>query len=136
MIYYGDILDMMNYDNSTIFNVALERVRSELGREVTPKDLAYYIGGEPSQWGRILKGATIRSDYAHRIKLIYLYGIKEAVDGLAGKGNCPVHNWTCNNCKRKICYLGCYDEVPYYKQLKKEREDRALNYKRALGIVY
>jgi hypothetical protein len=134
MIYYSDILDMMNSDSSAMLNVALERVRSELGREVTPKDLAYYIGGEPSQWGRILKGAAIRSDYAHRIKLIYLYGIKEAVDGLAWKWNCPVRR--CNHCKRKICYLKCYDEVPYYKQLKKEREDRALNYKRALGVVY
>jgi hypothetical protein len=124
----------MNCDSSTMLNAALERCRSELGCEVTPKDLAYYIGGEPSQWGRILKGATIRSDYAHRIKLIYLYGIKEAVDGLGRKGNCPVR--TCNHCKRIICYRKCYDEVPYYKQLKKEREDRALNYKRALGVVY
>jgi hypothetical protein len=126
---------MMNNDSSTVLKAALERCRSDLGREVTPKDLAYYIGGEPSQWGRILKGATIRSDYAHRVKLIDLYGIKEAVDGLAGKGTCPVHNWTCKNCKRKICYLKCYDEVPYYKQLKKERENRALNYKRALGVL-
>jgi hypothetical protein len=106
MIYHDDILDMMNYDNSTMLNVTLERVRSELGREVTPKDLAYYIGGEPSQWGRILKGATIRSDYLYRLKLLKKHGTKYAAYAInRGADSCPCkHPLSCNKCRRKICY--------------------------------
>jgi hypothetical protein len=105
MIYCGVIIDMMDNDSSTMLNMALERVRSELGREVTPKDLAYYIGGEPSQWGRILKGATIRSDYLYRLKLLKNHGTKYAAAMLGDSETCPnKYPFSCENCRRKICY--------------------------------
>jgi hypothetical protein len=97
---------MMNNDNSAILNAALERCRSDLGREVMPKDLAYYIGGEPSQWGRILKGAVIRSDYLHRLKLLKKYSTKYAAYAInRGGESCPCkYPLSCNKCRRKICY--------------------------------
>jgi hypothetical protein len=55
-----------------------ERIRSEIGHDVEPKDLVRAIGGDRSQWGRILKGAEAKGMYLAKLKLIKKYGSKKA----------------------------------------------------------
>jgi hypothetical protein len=90
--------------NVTLLQAAIDRARNELGRDVTPKDFAYYIGGEPSQWGRILKGAIPTSDYLYRLRCIEKNGIKYAAVNLMTNDSCPnKYMYSCEKCRRKIC---------------------------------
>jgi hypothetical protein len=69
---------MKRYRKRTDLEIALSPVISSFGRMPTPKELSRDLGGDPSDWGRILKGQQkISGEYHARLKLLK-HGINDA----------------------------------------------------------
>ena len=59
------------YRKKTVLEIALSPFISAVGRMPTPKELSRSLGGDPSGWGRILKGQQkIAGEYHARLKLL------------------------------------------------------------------
>jgi hypothetical protein len=68
---------MKRYRKKTELEIALWPIISSLGRMPTPKELNRILGGDLSDWGRILKGQQkISGEYHARLELL-----KGGVDG-------------------------------------------------------
>jgi hypothetical protein len=75
------------YRKKTDLEIALSPFISAVGRMPTPKEMSRSVGGDPSGWGRILKGQQrISGEYHARLKLLERSGIDNAQFELRAAG--------------------------------------------------